>query len=199
MATENLYSHVVAWLKILLPLAALGILSSVVFFARESEDIRTIPFASEEGGEDTPGPRLNRPEFVGITGDGSAITMTAREVTPIDGDTQNLKADTIAGTIQSADGRTVEAESTEGTFDLAENLATLLGEVQIVTSDQITFVAQGLRARLDAAEAASDGPVRGDAPFGHFEAGSMELSQSADQGNLLVFKDGVKLVYVPGN
>lgn len=198
MATENLYSHFVAWMKILLPLAALGILSSVVFFARESEDIRTIPFATEEGSADTPGPRLSRPEFVGITGDGSAITLTAREVTPIDNDTERLVADTISGTIRSADGRTIETEAVEGTFDLAASLAILTGEVGVVTSDGISFQAQGLETRMDASEAKSDGPVEGNAPFGRFEAGAMEMRQTADQGNLLVFKNGVKLVYVPG-
>jgi lipopolysaccharide export system protein LptC len=198
LATENLYSHVVAWLKILLPLAALGILSSVVFFARESEDIRTIPFVTEAESEDTPGPRLNQPEFVGITGDGSAITLRAEQVTPIENNTELLSAETISGTIQSEDGRVIETEAIEGTFDLAASLATLLGQVQVRTSDGITFEAEGFEARLDASEARSDGPVQGEAPFGRFEAGAMELTQSETRGNLLVFKNGVKLVYTPG-
>ncbi len=197
MATENLYSHVVAWLKILLPLAALGILSSVVFFARESEDIRTIPFVTEAESEDTPGPRLNKPEFVGITGDGSAITLRAEEITPIENNTERLNAETISGTIQSADGRIIEAEAIEGTFDLAASLATLFGQVEVTTSDGFTFLAEGFETRLDASEAKSDGPVEGEGPFGRFEAGAMELSQTEAQGNLLVFKNGVKLIYSP--
>lgn len=197
MATENLYSHVVAWLKILLPLAALAILSSVVFFANEADDTRTIPFATEEGGDDTTGPRINRPEFVGITSDGSAITLNAREVTPIDGSTENLKADAIAGKIQSANGRVIETTAIEGAFDLGANIADLMGEVHVTTSDGLTFVTQGLRARMDAAEASSEGPVAGEAPFGTFEAGSMELSDDKEKGNVLVFKNGVKLIYVP--
>ena len=199
MIFENFYSRFVAWLKILLPLVALAILSSVVFFARESEDQRTIPFITQEGGPDTPDERVTHPEFVGVTGDGSAITMRATRVRPIDGNTSLLRAEEISGTLESMEGRIIDATAPEGKIDFDNDVADLFGEVVVDTSDGYHVVTQDLRARLDITDMKSDGPVVGTAPFGTLEADRMRLFEDASEENVLVFNGHVKLVYDPRN
>lgn len=197
MASENLYSRLVAWLKILLPLAALGILSSVVFFARDADEHRSIPFVTQEGGPDTQDERVTEPEYVGVTGDGSSITMHAVQVSPVDGSTEILDAQTLTGTILSGDGRTVNAAAPDARIDLGGDLAEFFGEVNVTTSDGFDVVTQGLETRLDATQAESDGPVRGTAPFGTLDAGGFRYTAPARGQSLLVFNGGVKLVYEP--
>lgn len=197
MASEHFYSRLVAWLKILLPLVALGILSSVVFFARDADDQRTIPFVTQEGGPDTPSERVTHAEYVGLTGDGSSITVRAEHVVPVDGNTEVLDATTVSGEIAGDDGQTFDATSPEANINLAEDIARFFGEVTVVTSDGFDVVTQGLDTRLDATEASSDGPVFGTAPFGTLEAGTMRYTAPAGERRLLLFNKGVKLIYEP--
>lgn len=199
MASENLYSRLVAWLKILLPLAALGILSSVVFFARDADDQRTIPFVTQEGGPDTPNERLTQPEYVGLTNDGASITMRADRIVPVGGDTEVLDATILRGTIRSGDGRTLDAAAPEARIDLGTDTARFNGDVSVRTSDGFDVVTRDLETRLDATRAESDGPVSGTAPFGTLDAGGLSYSAPEKNQSLLVFKDGVKLVYEPRN
>lgn len=199
MTSENFYSRLVAWLKILLPLAALGILSSVVFFARDADDQRTIPFVTQEGGPDTPGERVTQPEYVGVTADGAEITMRAEQVSPVDGNTQLLDARNLRSTIRAVDGRVFDSAAPEARIDLKEGVAHLLGEVTVETSDGYTVVSEDLDTRLDATWAESHGPVSGTSPIGTLNAGRFTYTAPAEGESLLVFNGGVKLVYRPRN
>jgi lipopolysaccharide export system protein LptC len=199
VASENFYSRLVAWLKILLPLAALGILSSVVFFARDADDQRTIPFVTQEGGPDTPGERVTQPEYVGVTADGAQITMHAEQVSPVEGNTQLLDAWSLRSKIETVDGRVFDAAAPEARIDLEEGLAHFLGEVTVETSDGFTIVSENLDTRLDTTSAESDGPVSGTAPFGTLDAGRFSYTARAEGESLLVFNGGVKLIYQPRN
>lgn len=196
MASGNLYSRVVAWLKIALPLAALGILSSVVFFARESEDVREIPFLTA-GGPDTPSERLTSPEYTALTGDGSEVILRATEVTRDAADRQVLLADALTGRIESPSGRVFQASAPRGRIDLDASTALLEGIVSVDTSDGWHVLTSDLLTRLDATFAETDGGVRGDAPFGTLESGGMRYAPDAEGADILVFNGGVKLVYEP--
>ena len=198
MAQGKLYSTTVAWLKLLLPLAALGILSSVVFFAREADDQRTIPFVTQDGGPETPDQRLTDPEYVGLTSDGATVTLRARQVVPVGGDLQILDATTLTAVIEATDGRLLESAAPAARIDTRAGLATFLGEVDVVTSDGFRVVTQDLDVRLDNTFAESPGPVVGTAPFGRLDAGTMRYTAPDAARTVLVFNGGVKLVYQPG-
>jgi lipopolysaccharide export system protein LptC len=199
VSSENLYSRLVYWLKILLPLAALGILSSVVFFARDADESRTIPFVAQEGSPGAGNERLTRPEYVAVTRDGSAITLHAVQVRPVDGDPRTLDVETVEGEIVSGDGRTLNASAPTARVDLKADRADLAGEVVVRTSDGYDFLAHDLTTRLDVTDAESAGPVSGTAPFGTLEAGAMRYTAPSPNQSLLIFQGGVKLVYEPGN
>ncbi len=198
MAFENFYSRLVAWLKILLPLAALGILSTVVFFARENDGQREIPFLTD-GGPDTPGERLAAPEFLGLTSDGSEVILRASQITPASDDPNTLIANELSGRIETFSGRIIQAAAPTGHIDVAGEMAFLEGVVSVDTSDGFHLLTRDLTTRLDVTFAETGGAVRGEAPFGALEAGGMLLSSENADGNLLVFNGGVKLIYQPGS
>lgn len=176
-------------------MAAIAILSSVVFFARESEDERVVPFVSELDGEEVPDPRMLSPEFSGVSGDGSSVNIVANVVTPLNGNTQILEADLIRGRINTIEGRIIDSVAPEGRVDTTANLAEFFGKVEVSTSDGFEFNTDGLISRIDRVEAKSEGPVFGLAPFGTLDAGAMEIVHHPDRGNVILFHNGVKLVY----
>ena len=67
------------------------------------------------------------------------------------------------------------------------------------TSTHYRIVAPGLNISTRYTWAKSTGPVVAEAPGGRIEAGLVELNQQGDAAGtyLLVFKEGVKMVYVP--
>ncbi|MEM6823827.1 MAG: hypothetical protein AAF566_01840 [Pseudomonadota bacterium] len=198
MAPGNLYSTLVAWLKILLPLAALGILSSVVFFARDADEQRTIPFVSDQGAIDAEEERLTQPEYVGLTSDGSSILILADRVVPDGGNLQVLDARNFRGVIEAEDGRILKADAPDARLDLASDIANLFGDVTVRTSDGFEIRTNGLLSHLDVTLVESEGPLSGVSPFGSLDAGNMRYSAAPNGSTLLVFDGGVKLLYQPG-
>ncbi len=194
---QSLHSKFVGGLKILLPLAALAILSSVVFFARENEDAREIPFLMS-GGPDTPDERMEAPEYQGVTSDGSQLKLNAAEVTPAT-DENWFDISDVAGRVETPSGRVFQATSPDGRVNFVDDRAELIGVVSVDTSDGFHVLSEDLYTRLDVTFGRSGGAIRGDAPFGTLEAGGMRFRYEEVGGQLLVFNGGVKLIYQPHN
>ena len=197
MASDRLSSNLVNWLKLLLPLAALGILSSVVFFARGTEEVRQIPFVTVEG-EEFERERVSNAVYHSVTGDGAALQITAREVVPAPGERDVFLADAITGRLETSN-RIIQATAPDGMMNVGDDLADLTGIVSIDTSDGFHVLTENLHARLDVTFVESGGPVWGEAPFGRIEAGRMRLGEPGARSDLLRFTDGVKVIYEPRN
>ena len=198
LLSENLHSRFVAWLKILLPLAALGILSSVVFFANENDDVRDVPFLMT-GDTEAPDERIAAPEYQALTSDGARVRLTAQEVSPSQEDDDWLVITEVASRVETPSGLVLQATAPGGRINFSQDLAELNGIVSVDTSDGFHMLSDALRFRLDVTYAESGGAVRGEAPFGTLEAGRMRIEEPEDRtgSELLVFNQGVKLVYQP--
>lgn len=194
----GIHSRLVAWAKILLPIAALAILSSVVFFARETETSREIPFLNDAT-EEMAGERIARPEYFAVTDSGASLRITAETAAP-DGSTEGtFTFQNPTGRIETTSGRIIQAAAPSGSIAPDSDIAELSGLVSIDTSDGFHVISEGLTTRLDVTFARSGGAVRGDAPFGEIEAGALQLGDAEEPSDLLVFKEGVKLIYRPRN
>ena len=79
---DNAYSRFVAWVKIILPVMALLLLSSLFLFQSSDGDQQALPFSAGELAELATGQGIGRPEFKGLSGDGRAITLTADSALP---------------------------------------------------------------------------------------------------------------------
>ena len=198
MTSERLYSNVIAWLKIMLPLAALVILSSVVYFARGTEEIRQIPFVAVVG-EEFERERITQPDFLSVTSDGSALRITASEIVPSPDDPDVFLAEAVRGRMETLTGRIYHTTAPGGWLNVASNVAELNGIVSVDSSDGFHILTKDLHARLDVTFVESGGPVWGEAPFGRIEAGMMRLGQPDAPSDLLHFADGVKVIYEPRN
>ncbi len=85
--------RVVAWLKIILPLLALAILSTLFLVARTIDPAKNIPYADVDIEELTREQRIGNPNYSGVTADGTAIRLKARQAKP-----DPMAADRIIGT-----------------------------------------------------------------------------------------------------
>jgi lipopolysaccharide export system protein LptC len=192
------YSRLVAWLKVLLPLTALGLLSTLFLLSRNIDPVASIPFAEAEIKDRLRDEQITAPFFSGTTDGGDRITFSAGTMRM--GPGQGNRADNLSAQIDLASGTTVVLSSDEGSFDLVDGQSTLQGDVVITTSNGYRLTSDGLNADFDTLAIESPGPVTGNTPIGTLNAGKMRLERRADGQNAqLIFTNGVKLIYSPQN
>jgi len=196
MMKDNLYSIFVNWSKIMLPLAALALLSTVFLLARGGKMDTTIPLAELEAIAREP--RISAPRFAGTAEDGSAIAVSAELMRPDPASPERFFIESIRATVDAPDGSRIEMTSGSGVIDGRARTVELSALVRLATSDGYMMETAGLRAQMDSGQIASLGPLEVRTPFGQLTAGRLIIS--TDPGGLgqqMVFNEGVRLLYHP--
>lgn len=194
------YSRVIAWLKILLPLVALALLSTLFLFARSVTPTSSIPFAKIELEERAREQRITAPFFSGQTQGGDLVAVTAESARPDPTDNRLTHADQLHAEIDFADGSNILFDSANAEVNSLTFDAHLSGDVRIVSSNGYSVATEALSINMKDGTAFSDQRIEGRGPAGTFSAESMELTRQNDSGSAhLLFKNGVKLVYTPKN
>ena len=192
---DNLHSRLVFWLKILLPIVALAILSTLFLFSRRIDTEGALPYSEVDVQELARDQRLTDPQYSTVTDDGSALSVAAAVARPGAGGT----ADDLVMRYDTKDGLRIDLEATSGQIDQIGGQAILRDGVTITTSTGYKLTTSGLDAALDRTKVVSDGAVTATGPLGRIDAGRMELrhGDAGIDGYVLIFNGGVKLVYRP--
>jgi len=196
MAADNLHSQLVGWAKILLPLCALGLLSTLFLFARSPSEPAEITLAEVEAIAREQ--RVSAPEFSGLTNDGAVIVIAARSARPDPLAPSIVTIDDIRLQMDNPDGTTLRVTSTNGAVDGSEQIARFTGLARLETSTGYQMETNGLTAELDTGLMTSDGLLEIRAPFGELSAGQVRFSwQGEGLGQQILFTGGVRLLYTP--
>lgn len=191
------YSRMVTFLKVILPLAALALLSTLFLISRGVNTEATIPFADHEIEERMRGQQITAPYFSGTTSQGDEITVTASIARP-GGPTSPAVATDLVAVISTADGGRMTLSSDSGAVQLESDMASFSGNVEITSAAGLLVTTDLLNATLSGLSADSPGPVRAIGPIGALNAGTMQLQTKTQGGPLhMLFNNGVKLVYDP--
>lgn len=196
MANSDRHSTLVQIFKIVLPLVALAILSTLFLVSSEVDPESAIPFADVDVEQIAREQRLSNPRFAAIGNDGAAIELSASEARPNPDNSDELSAFDIDGQIEIASGVEFRLQAGAALVNLAEEVAGLTDNILVTTSNGYTIKADQLMTFMDRAEMTSNGPVDVVTPFGTLQAGNMALTRSGDS-HRLVFNNQVKLVYQP--
>lgn len=200
MATyDNSYSRFIAWTKVILPIIALGILSTLFLFSRGIDPSLSIPYADVDVEELAREQRVGAPNYAGVTQDGSAISITAKAARPDPDNSEIVTATDLTAIIEDPAGGYVDITASNGVIDSGQKIVTLSGGVRVKTSTGYTINTSKMITALDETAAFTEGSITADGPLGTLEAGLMELRpENGEKGShLLVFKGGVKLIYDP--
>ncbi|MEJ8562188.1 hypothetical protein QTO30_13765 [Yoonia sp. GPGPB17] len=193
---DNTYSQLVGWAKIILPLCALGLLSTLFLLASSStepgeitlEEVETI--AREQ--------RVSAPEFSGLTDDGAIIVISANSARPDNTQPDKVSIDDILMRMDNTDGSSIEVTATQGEIDGRTQVASFLGLARLVTSSGYEMETNGLIAELQTGLVTSDGLLEIRAPFGQLTAGKVTFRVASENiAQQMLFTDGVRLLYKP--
>ncbi|MFT6022554.1 MAG: lipopolysaccharide export system protein LptC [Ascidiaceihabitans sp.] len=191
------YSRMVAWLKVLLPLMALALLSTLFLLSRSIDPMASIPFADSEIQERLRDQQVTGPFFSGSTAQGDQISFSAGKM-GTSGSDGSTTADDISAQIDLSSGSRIVFFADTGVIDITNDQSTLSGNVLITTSSGYKINAELLIAAMTDLSVESPNEIIAVGPIGTITAGSMLLNAPENGGNAqLVFTDGVKLVYEP--
>jgi len=197
MATAtNFHSQLVGWLKILLPLAALILLSTLFLFARRTGTPTDIPFAEINAAASEQ--RIASPRFSGLTNTGDTLAISAEAARPDANGGNEVTIDKPRLSLDGVDGTTLRVTAGSGLVDTTAKTAHLGGLVRLETSSGYVMETSGLKADLTSGVVISDGALEVQAPFGQLSAGQVTFQTGTDgTGQQMNFTKGVKMVYMP--
>ncbi|MGI3186092.1 LPS export ABC transporter periplasmic protein LptC [Nioella aestuarii] len=198
MAAPNTYSRVVSWVKVILPLVALALLSTLFMFSRTPDPNRAIPFADVDVEALAREQSLGHPRFAGTMSDGREVIFTAARVVPRLSNPNMLDAETIEARIDLNAESILLIVAGEGLFDLRNEAADLGGEVQLTTSTGFRLNTEILHFDMGTSSADAPGEVEITGPGLTLSAGSMRISV-VDGNDVVLFNDGVRVLYEPGS
>ncbi|MFK7837616.1 MAG: hypothetical protein AB8B60_15505 [Sulfitobacter sp.] len=192
------YSRLVGWLKVLLPLLALALLSTLFLLSRVIDPETVIPFADKEIQDRLRDQQVTSPIYNGVTADGDKISFRADKLTTPEGQTGANEADNVEVVMDLVSGSNVVVTAAQGRFDIAANRADLEQDVTITTSTGYVINSDLLITHMSTLNVTSPGAVDAMGPLGTLDAGAMTLSTgNGGETAQLVFTNGVKLIYVP--
>lgn len=189
-------SRIVAWLRVLLPLTALALLSVLFLLGRHSEPSATIPYADVDPQDLAERQAITNPTYTGVTSGGTQMTVTGDEAVP----GKSRDEGTIAPvhiTLRSKNGRAVVVSA--GTGRVQGDQVSLTQGARLTTADGWVVTAPEFHASTRAGTVIADQEVNVLAPFGTLTAGRMELRPTAPDApdHILDLKGGVRLIYQP--
>lgn len=199
MDRADRYSRLVRWLKIALPLVALGILSTLFFVAETLDPEAAIPYAEVDVERILREQGMTRPTFGGVTENGVRIALSADSVRPAQDRRSLLTGQTLNASIVIPARGEITITSPEGVIDADNGLAILQGGVVLESTNGYRVATDRIETSYRRASVIAETEVRATGPAGLLTAGALELQRHAGDagGYVLVFKNGVRLVYEP--
>ena len=104
MTKPDTHSRLIALLKVVLPLAALALLSSLFLVSRSINPDEAIPSSAVDVEDRLREPRMTQPTYSGVTQDGAALTLSASELRPRQDQPGSARAMGLIGALETPDG-----------------------------------------------------------------------------------------------
>ncbi|MGI9389498.1 MAG: LPS export ABC transporter periplasmic protein LptC [Boseongicola sp.] len=198
ITADNAYSRFIFWMKVLLPLAALAILSTLFLVSETLDPEKAIPYADVDVRKLVLELGITEPAFSGVTSSGARISMAASSVRPTEKSQQRFVGEELVAHVELPNGTRIDIASPNGVIDSVKREAILEGGARLVTSQGYTIETERLISRYDVVMIEAAGAVMATGPGGQINAGRMTLEREPESGDYqIVFQDGVRLIYMP--
>lgn len=192
-------SRVVQALRLILPLAALGLMSSIVLLAEPVDPSRALATAEIDVADRARDPRLSGARFTGVTEGGAALRIDAEVARSVAASTLRFEAQGLTLRLTGGAEGDLAARAEAGQIDHAEGRFGMQGAVRIDQAPDTVLRASALEGLLDRTWLQAEGPVSGLLQGADIAAGHLTVTDDpARPGSLrLVFSQGVRLLYQP--
>ncbi|HKK37696.1 MAG TPA: LPS export ABC transporter periplasmic protein LptC [Paracoccaceae bacterium] len=204
------YTRLVRSLKIVLPLLALALLSSIFLWPRETRFEGGLVYTSADLVALGEGLAVTGPRIAGATAAGEPFVVTAERAVPDGPDPEAVDLESVRAEFRQ-DGREITLAAAEGALRPKAQTLSLSGDVALDTSDGYRVRTERVEADLEEGELVAPGPVTAEGPSGSIAAGSFRARRvdAADAGgdpaalgalppgDYLWFEGGVRVTWTP--
>jgi len=198
MNRDTIHSRSIFVIKLVLPLAALALMSTMFLLAKRPNPADAIPFAQVDVAERAREQSLTAPRFAGQSLDGATYSLTIATARPEAGNPNRMQAEGISLAIDGLRGdQTMHLRALNGALDTDMGSLQLIGDVALRSSLGFALRTNVLLAGFRDFRLTSPGEVQGVSPFGNLVAGSLRVTTQENR-QLLLFENGVNLLYDPG-
>lgn len=198
-AATDPYSRLVTILKVLLPLIAIGLLSSLFLVQNDSGSGGEIVFSAGDLEDLGSGLRISNPVFSGTSQNADRFRFQADLVVPDAVPPQKAQITELSGEVAFSDGGRLDLVSRRGALDIPAQTLDLEGAVRIETSDGYRMEADALLIDLRAGGLSTTVPVNITGAAGRIEAGDLTVTPTGTgtETRRFVFGNGVRVLYDP--
>jgi len=190
------YSALVAWLKTLLPIVALGLLSTIFLFSGKVDVTQSLPYAEHNIAEIIREQRITQPYFTGTPSNGTEIALSAAYASPQVENAHILEITDLSVVLRSTSDRMVQVTAGRGALDSARQTAQISTDVHIAALPDFWVTTEALDMNFNQGFISAKGGFQGVTALGAITAGEMHLQMTADDQQI-VFLNDVRLVYSP--
>lgn len=193
------YSRIVGFAKVVLPIAAIAVLSSLFLFSKSYDPSQNVLLGNSTLEDYAANERITAPRFAGMTPSGVTIQLSARQGQPRKTGGPAFDAENLNAHIEAPDGTNIDMQSAVGSVDGLAQISELAGGVVLITSHGFIAETEGLTFALNRLDIRSHGQISAEGPLGAIKAGEMHITENPDVpcDVVLVFNGGVKLIYTP--
>lgn len=196
MARDNLYSRAVTWVKVILPLTALGLLSSLFLLSGPPDPDAALPYAQVDIDQITREQRVTGPRFAGMLDEGRELVLQAGSVAAESGRSDLVRAQDIEGRMDLNATERLFLEARQAEFDMQRQTATLHDGVILRSSVGYRLDSMLLLVAMDRMQLRAPGAVRLVGPGLDLTADAMEAG-GPEGGTIVRFTGSVRVLYDP--
>ena len=190
------YSAFVVWVKTLLPIVALGMLSTIFLFSGKVDVTQSLPYAKLNIAEIVREQRITKPYFSGVSDNGTEITLSAAYASSDKQDSDILNITDLSIILTSENAKTVRITAGLGVLDAAKQKAIVSRNVYLTAMPGFWLKTNGLTVDLKQGVATADTVFQSITALGTIDAGNMLVKMIANDQQI-VFTNGVRLIYYP--
>ena len=190
------YSAFVVWIKTLLPILALGMLSTIFLFSGKVDVTQSLPYAKLNIAEIVREQRITKPYFSGVSYNDTEITLSAAYASS---DTQNadiLNITDLSIILTSEHAKTVRITAGLGTLDATKQKVTVSKDVYLTAMPDFWLKTNSLTIDLKQGVATADTMFQSVTALGTINAGNM-IVKTITNDQQIIFTNGVRLIYYP--
>jgi lipopolysaccharide export system protein LptC len=191
------HTSLVRGARIVLPVAALALMSTLFLLPRQIDPDAAIPFAEVDVSMRARDQQLTAPRFAGVSRGGAEFALTAARALPDRGDPRRMTAETVALHVVGQDRTRATLRAERAEIDTDTRRLDLIGDVRIDTTTGYRLRTARMGGTLGTLDLSAEGGVAGDGPLGSLRADAMRLTEDAEGAQRLLFTGGVELLYRP--
>ena len=190
------YSAFVVWVKTLLPIVALGMLSTIFLFSGKVDVTQSLPYAKFNIAEIIREQRITKPYFSGVSNNGTEIVLSAAYASSDIKNVDILDITELSIILTSQNAKKIRITAGRGTLNSALQKASISEDVHLTTMLGFWLKTNNLTVDLKQGVATAHNVFQGVTGLGTIDAGKVVVQMIAE-GQQIIFTNGVRLIHYP--